>query len=65
MCGPDPGTSLPATADINLQLKRPLATVDEIRRAGVAEGMRTLKQNGIEKVLQGLTDIHQVRAVCG
>jgi hemerythrin-like metal-binding protein len=41
------------------------ATVDEIRRAGIAEGMRTLKQNGIEKVLQGLTDIHQVRAVCG
>jgi len=27
--------------------------------------MRTLKQNGIEKVLQGLTDISQVRAVCG
>jgi type II secretory ATPase GspE/PulE/Tfp pilus assembly ATPase PilB-like protein len=28
------------------------------------EGMRTLKQDGIEKVLQGITDIHQVRAVC-
>ena len=28
------------------------------------EGMRTLKQDGIEKVLQGITDIQQVRAVC-
>jgi len=26
--------------------------------------MRTLKQDGIEKVLQGITDIQQVRAVC-
>jgi type II secretory ATPase GspE/PulE/Tfp pilus assembly ATPase PilB-like protein len=26
--------------------------------------MRTLKQDGIEKVLQGTTDIQQVRAVC-
>jgi hypothetical protein len=25
--------------------------------------MRTLKQDGIEKVLQGLTDIQQVRTV--
>ena len=28
------------------------------------EGMRTLKQDGIEKVLMGITDIQQVRAVC-
>jgi len=28
------------------------------------DGMRTLKQDGIEKVLQGITDIQQVRAVC-
>ena len=28
------------------------------------EGMRTLKQDGIEKVLQGITDMKQVRAVC-
>jgi len=28
------------------------------------EGMRTLKQDGIEKALQGITDIQQVRAVC-
>jgi hypothetical protein len=28
------------------------------------DGMRTLKQDGIEKVLQGHTDMFQVRAVC-
>ena len=28
------------------------------------EGMRTLKQDGIEKVWAGITDIQQVRAVC-
>ncbi|TYP91410.1 MULTISPECIES: hypothetical protein [Nitrosomonas] len=29
-----------------------------------ADGMGTLKQDGIDKVLQGITDIYQVRAVC-
>ena len=28
------------------------------------DGMRTLKQDGMEKVLQGITDMKQVRAVC-
>ena len=27
-------------------------------------GMRTLKQDGMEKVLMGTTDMAQVRAVC-
>lgn len=40
------------------------ATVTEIQAAGISEGMRTLKQDGLEKVLQGHTDINQVRAVC-
>jgi type II secretory ATPase GspE/PulE/Tfp pilus assembly ATPase PilB-like protein len=30
----------------------------------VANGMRTLKMDGMEKILMGLTDIKQVRAVC-
>ncbi|MGH8677432.1 MAG: secretion system protein E, partial [Burkholderiales bacterium] len=38
--------------------------VAEIVATALAEGMRTLKQDGIEKVLQGITDVHQVRAVC-
>ncbi|MBI4194256.1 MAG: Flp pilus assembly complex ATPase component TadA [Betaproteobacteria bacterium] len=40
------------------------ARVAEILAAALENGMRTLKQDGIEKVLQGITDIHQVRAVC-
>jgi type II secretory ATPase GspE/PulE/Tfp pilus assembly ATPase PilB-like protein len=40
------------------------ANIDRIRTQAIADGMRTLKQDGIEKVLQGLTTIEQVRAVC-
>jgi type II secretory ATPase GspE/PulE/Tfp pilus assembly ATPase PilB-like protein len=40
------------------------AQVSELLDAGLKEGMRTLKQDGIEKVLQGLTDLHTVRTVC-
>jgi type II secretory ATPase GspE/PulE/Tfp pilus assembly ATPase PilB-like protein len=36
----------------------------DILDAAIAAGMRTLKQNGIEKVLRGVTDMQQVRAVC-
>lgn len=35
-----------------------------IRKRAVADGMVTLKQDGILKVLQGLTDIHEIRRVC-
>jgi type II secretory ATPase GspE/PulE/Tfp pilus assembly ATPase PilB-like protein len=40
------------------------ARVAELFALALEEGMRTLKQDGIEKVLSGITDIHQVRAVC-
>jgi type II secretory ATPase GspE/PulE/Tfp pilus assembly ATPase PilB-like protein len=40
------------------------ARVAELFTIALEEGMRTLKQDGIEKVLQGITDLHQVRAVC-
>ena len=40
------------------------ARVAEMLATGLESGMRTLKQDGIEKVLSGITDIHQVRAVC-
>ena len=39
------------------------APVTEIVAAAAAGGMRTLKQDGIAKVLQGLTDMVQVRGV--
>jgi type II secretory ATPase GspE/PulE/Tfp pilus assembly ATPase PilB-like protein len=38
--------------------------VAEMLVTALDEGMRTLKQDGIEKVLQGITDMHSVRAVC-
>lgn len=40
------------------------ARVAEMMVTALNDGMRTLKQDGIEKVLQGITDIHQVRVVC-
>ncbi len=40
-------------------------TTDEIRSQAVQEGLLSLKQDGILKVLSGLTDIHQVRAATG
>lgn len=40
------------------------APVAEILPAAIDGGMRTLKQDGILKVLSGRTDIAQIRAVC-
>ncbi|MDQ3261638.1 MAG: secretion system protein E, partial [Pseudomonadota bacterium] len=40
------------------------ARVAELYALALSEGMRTLKQDGIQKVLQGITDMMQVRAVC-
>lgn len=40
------------------------ARVAEILACALNDDMRTLKMDGIEKVLQGITDIKQVRAVC-
>jgi type II secretory ATPase GspE/PulE/Tfp pilus assembly ATPase PilB-like protein len=39
------------------------APVSEIAVAAAANGMRTLKQDGIDKVVRGLTDLQQVRTV--
>ena len=41
------------------------ATVAEMQARAMAEGMRNLKQDGIDKILQGHTDIEQIRSVCG
>jgi type II secretory ATPase GspE/PulE/Tfp pilus assembly ATPase PilB-like protein/GAF domain-containing protein len=40
------------------------ARVDELLATALAEGMRTLRQDGIEKTLAGITDMAQVRKVC-
>ena len=46
------------------QLIQEHARVMEMLAVALEDGMRTLKQDGIEKVLQGITDIHEVRSVC-
>ena len=40
------------------------ASVAEILKVAVDEGMRTLRQDGIGKILQGHTDLKQIKAVC-
>ena len=40
------------------------ARVAEIFVSAVASGMRTLKMDGMEKIMLGLTDLKQVRSVC-
>jgi type II secretory ATPase GspE/PulE/Tfp pilus assembly ATPase PilB-like protein len=40
------------------------AEMKEIRNQAIGDGMTTLKQDGIEKVLQGHADLLQVRKVC-
>ena len=40
------------------------ARVSEIFAAAVETGMRTLKMDGMEKVMLGVTDLKQVRSVC-
>jgi len=43
------------------QLVRERATLPQLRNAALAEGIQTLKMDGIEKILAGLTDVKAVR----
>ena len=50
-------------ADAGLKkLIRMRSAASDITAAAIANGMRTLKQDGIEKVVGGITDIQQVRS---
>jgi type II secretory ATPase GspE/PulE/Tfp pilus assembly ATPase PilB-like protein len=40
------------------------ASIDELRRLAVEDGMTTLLQDGIRKIFLGVTDLLQVRKVC-
>ncbi len=40
------------------------APIPQLQAAALEAGMRTLRMDGMEKALQGLTDLHQVRSVC-
>jgi type IV pilus assembly protein PilB len=39
------------------------ATAEEIKRTAVAEGMLTLKQDGLEKVRMGTTSVEEILRV--
>jgi type II secretory ATPase GspE/PulE/Tfp pilus assembly ATPase PilB-like protein len=52
-----------ATDDIK-QLIQERARVSQIFAAAVEGGMRTLKMDGLEKIMMGLTDLKMVRSVC-
>jgi type II secretory ATPase GspE/PulE/Tfp pilus assembly ATPase PilB-like protein len=51
------------TAEIKMMIKKQ-ANTEDIQRTALEQGMMTLKQDGILKVLQGITDISEVRRVC-
>jgi type II secretory ATPase GspE/PulE/Tfp pilus assembly ATPase PilB-like protein len=51
-----------ATPDLR-QLMQRRTPASELRRSAIREGMRTLRQDGIEKALLGVTDLHEVRSV--
>jgi type II secretory ATPase GspE/PulE/Tfp pilus assembly ATPase PilB-like protein len=52
---------LVGTPDLRQLMQRRMPA-SELRQAAIREGMRTLKQDGIEKSLLGVTDLHEVRA---
>lgn len=53
---------LVSTAEIKRMIHARV-TAAELQRAAIAQGMRTLRQDGIEKVLLGVTTWEQVRAI--
>jgi type II secretory ATPase GspE/PulE/Tfp pilus assembly ATPase PilB-like protein len=53
---------LVSTPDLR-QLMQRRTVASELRQAAIRAGMRTLRQDGIEKALLGVTDLHEVRAV--
>jgi len=54
---------LMGTDEIKRQIQN-MAKIDAIRTQAIKDGMRTLKQDGIEKVFSGRLDLLQVRKVC-
>ena len=54
---------LMGTDEMKTLIKRK-SEIELIRRQAIADGMTTLKQDGILKCFQGLTDLKEVRKVC-
>ena len=51
------------TPEIKLMIKKQ-ANTEDILNMAMQQGMTTLKQDGIQKVFKGITDISEVRRVC-
>lgn len=51
------------TPEIKRMIKKE-ATSEELFEKAIQQGMTTLKQDGINKVFQGLTDMNEIRRVC-
>ncbi len=54
---------LECTDDMKSLIKRK-AEVEHVRKQALSDGMTTLKQDGILKCFQGITDVKEVRRVC-
>jgi type II secretory ATPase GspE/PulE/Tfp pilus assembly ATPase PilB-like protein len=52
-----------ATTDIKVLIKKN-ANSHDLARQAETDGMTTLKQDGIRKILDGITTIREVRRVC-
>ena len=50
------------TSEIKLLIKKS-ATSQDLTKVAIEQGMTRLKQDGIYKVFEGLTDINEVRRV--
>jgi type II secretory ATPase GspE/PulE/Tfp pilus assembly ATPase PilB-like protein/tetratricopeptide (TPR) repeat protein len=51
------------TPDIKLLIKKQ-ATSQDLAKQAIKDGMTTLKQDGVHKVFEGITDMREVRRVC-
>jgi len=54
---------LVATDEMKRKIQR-RDPIEELRKQAMRDGMTTLLQDGIQKVIKGVTDFKQVRAVC-
>ena len=52
-----------ATQEVKILIKKN-ATSHDLARQAVQDGMTTLKQDGIQKIMNGITTIREVRRVC-
>ena len=50
-------------AHVRLDARHDAALRDELQRLALGDGMQTLRQDGIEKVLAGVTTIEEVRSM--